>query len=200
MKRYLAFKDMVHLRGAITRTANKINKESMMTKKRNYELNRLELLLCGFNKMCICTREYMDYEIKDTYGKYDIMNAVCYMSYGEKFLNQTKIDLIKKYNDDLLSNSFWKSEIYDDQSNLKHGEIFGKNVLFSFREIKRSNEMVALKAMMSIGTNREPILWEHWLRLKDGTILIPKETQEYFVLNGGIEEYIAKDPLRASYV
>lgn len=157
-----------------------------MTKKRNYELNRLELLICGFHKMCICTREYMDYEIKDTYGKYDIMHGVCYMSYDEKFLNQTKIDLIKKYN--------------DDQSNLKHGEIFGKNVLFSFREIKRSNEMLALKAMMSIGTNREPTLWEHWLRLKDGTILTPKETQEYFVLNGGIEEFITKDPMRVSYV
>ena len=171
-----------------------------MTKKRNYELNRLELLLCGFHKMCFFTRGHMDHGIENTYGEYNIYNGVYCISYGKKFMDQTKIALIKKYNDDLPSNSFWEPEIFDDQSNLKHGEIFGAIVLFSFREIKRSYEMVTLEVIMSIGTNREPILWEHWLRLKDGTILTPKETQEYFVVNGGIKEYIAKDPLRAKYV
>lgn len=199
MKRYLIkgvtfFKDMVHFRGAITRTANKVKKESIMTKKRNKSLNRFELIWSAYSKIGYATRESMDCELEANSGVYSVFRGVCHISYGKKLLDETKLEIITRhdYNDHLFSLSL--DEIYDQSPNLNYSET---SVLFSFREIKRSYEMVALGALMSIGTNGEPAYWEHWLRLEDGTILTPKETLEYFAANGGIKAYIEKDPKRA---
>ena len=165
-----------------------------MTKKRNKGLNRFELVWSGYSKMGHATRESMDCELEGNYDKYCVFKGLHYISYGKKFLDEAKLEIIKSYDHDAHLRYLAMSEIFDQNQNLNYSET---SVLFSFREIKRSYEMIALRALMSIGTSLEPAYWEHWLRLEDGTILTPKETQKFFVANGGIKAYIAKDPMRA---
>ncbi len=165
-----------------------------MSKKRNKGLNRFELIWSSYSKMWYATRESMDCELESNFETYSVFKGTCHISYGKKFLDETKLEIITRY--DYVEHLRFLSldEIFDQNPNLNYSET---SVLFSFREIKRSYEMVALRALLSIGTSLEPAYWEHWLRLEDGTILTPEETQEYFVANGGIKEYIAKDPMRA---
>ena len=165
-----------------------------MTKKRNKGLNRFELIWSAYSKIWHATRWSMDCELKANYDTYSVFKGLHYISYGKKFLNETKLEIITKYHHDSLFWSLIVDELFDKKPNLNYDET---SVLFSFREIKRSYEMVGLRALMSIGTSAEPAYWEHWLRLEDGTILTPKETQEYFSVNGGIKAYIEKDPMRA---
>ncbi len=165
-----------------------------MTKKRKKNLNRFELIWSGYSKIWHATRESMDYELEANCGVYGVWRGVCHISYGKKFREETKLEIITQYKDDEFLICLVLDEAFNQNPNLDYRET---SVLFSFREIKRSYEMVALRVLMSIGTNTEPAYWEHWLLLEDGTILTPEETQEYFVANGGIKEYIAKDPMRA---
>jgi|GEM_PF-7024804 len=165
-----------------------------MTKKREKNLNRFELIWSAYSKMWYATRGDMDCELEANYGVYSVFNGVCHISYGKKLLDETKLKIIRSYDYDFHLTSHLDSEIFDQNPSLDYGEI---SVLFSFREIKRSYEMVGLKALMFIGTSLEPVYWEHWLRLEDGTILTPEETQKHLAENGGINAYIAKDPTRA---
>ena len=164
-----------------------------MTKKRNKGLNRFELIWSSYSKIWYATRRSMDCELKANYDTYSVFKGLHYISYGKKFLDETKLKIITKYDYDWNLGFLTIDEIFDQNPNLYYSKT---SVLFSFREIKRSYEMVALRALMSIGTNMEPAYWEHWLRLEDGTILTPKETQEYFLVNDGIKAYIEKDPMR----
>ena len=170
-----------------------------MTKRKNKDLNRFELIWSGYAKMWHTTREHMDCELEANCGTYSVFKGLHYISYGKKFLDETKLEIITKYDYDWNLSFFTIDESFDQNPNLNYSET---SVLFSFREIKRSYETVALKALLSIGTSLETAYWEHWLRLEDGTILNPEETQAYFVVNGGIDAYIAKDPMRAkiSYI
>lgn len=136
----------------------------------------------------------MDHELKANHGVYGVWNGVCHISYGKKFHKETKLKIITAYDDDDLLANFIVDSLIDHKPYLDYEK---KSTLFSFREVKRMYEMVGLKALMTIGTDLEPVYWEHWLRLDDGTILNPRETQEYFSTHGGINTYIAKDPFRA---
>jgi len=163
-------------------------------KKTNKELNRFELVWSSYSKHGYFTKGHMEHELQANYGTYNVFKGLHFISYGKKFLDETKLKIINNYDYDMHWSNLSFFEDLNNNPNLDYNQ---KSLLFSFRDVKRSYEMVGLRALISIGTDIEPFYWEHWLRLEDGTILTPKETKEYFAINGGIEVYILKDPMRA---
>ena len=151
-----------------------------MKNKKN-GLNKFELLWSGYAEITWANRAMMDAELENNYGNYSVSNGQYHMSYGKKFRNETKREIIV----DFISNDFCLDLLLPEGADTT-------KVLFGFREIRRSSEIKALQALVSIGTHSEPYYWEHWLWV-NGTILNPKETQDYLRSTGGIASYISRN-------
>ena len=169
-----------------------------MKKKQNAKksLNRFELVWSGYSGIEWASRRTMDAELNVNFGKYSVFNGTHHISYGKKFKDETKLKIISAFDYEEHLNDILLSEAFEPHLNFdfNHKNPF---VLFSFKEIRRSHEIIALQALMSIGTNLESTYWENWLLLEDGTILNNKDTKKYFKDRGGIDKYITQDLFRS---
>ena len=153
-----------------------------MKKKKNNELNKLELVLSGFYKEPWASRERFDVELEDHYGTYIVGKAQHFFSYNKRISDEVKHKIIG----DLISDDLFVSL-------LEYSSSDKAEFLFGFCVIKRSHELKAIKALMSIGGILETHYWEHWLSLEDGSILNAEETKQYLSPTGGIASHISRN-------
>ena len=153
-----------------------------MKKKKNNELNKLELVLGGFNKDPWADRKSFDFQLEDHYGTYVIGKGQHFLSYSKRISDEVKHKIIG----DLISDDLFVSLLTYSSSDKAE-------FLFGFCVINKSHELKVVHALMSIGESYETYYWEHWLSLEDGSILNAEETEQYLRSTGGIASYISRN-------
>ena len=111
-----------------------------MKKKKNNELNKLELVLGGFNKDPWADRKGFDVELEDHYGTYVIGKGQHFLSYSKRISDEVKHKIIR----DLISDDLFVSLLTYSSSDKAE-------FLFGFCVINKSHELKVVHALMSIG-------------------------------------------------